>query len=115
MNTTVHDMQTTMSKMLAMDVELNDVIRLSTVNPAREIGHPELGHLSVGAVADVAAFTLRSGPFTFTDCGRATLKGNHKLECVFTMRDGDIVFDSGGLSMPDWTQAPASYWKLPGE
>lgn len=115
MNTTVHDMQTTMSKMLAMGVRLQDVIRLSTINPAREIGHPELGRLSVGAVADVAAFNLRTGTFKFTDCGRATLKGYNKLECVLTVRDGAIVFDPGGLSMPDWTQAPASYWKLPGE
>ncbi len=115
MNTTVLDMQNAMSKVLNMGVGLYDVIKLSTINPATEIGHPELGHLSAGACADVAVFSLRTGRFGFIDCGRAKIIGDRKLECVMTIRDGAIVFDPGGLSMPEWPQAPAAYWKLPGE
>ena len=109
----VVDMQTTMNKVLNMGVSLPDVIKLSTINPANEIGHPELGHLSVGACADVAVFNLRSGQFGFVDCGRAKITGDRKLECVLTLRAGDVLFDPGGLSVPLWTQAPPQYWRLP--
>jgi dihydroorotase len=113
-NTTVGDMQTTMNKVLNMGVPLRDVIKQSTINPATEIGHPELGHLSVGACADVAVFELRTGRFGFVDCGHAKLMGDRKLECVMTIRNGEIVYDLGGLSAPEWPQAPADYWRIKG-
>lgn len=112
MNGPMGDMQNTMSKVLAMGVPLYDVIKQSTINPAKEIGHPELGHLSAGAGADVAVFDLREGRFGFVDCGRARLMGDKKLECVLTVRNGEIVFDPGGLSAPEWTQAPPEYWRI---
>jgi dihydroorotase len=55
-------------------------------------------------------FDLRSGRFGFVDCGGAKLSAEHKLECVLTVRAGAIVFDPGGLSATEWTQAPLSYW-----
>jgi len=109
----VIDMQTTMSKILNCGMPLQEVIYRSTVTPAREIGHPEVGHLSVGAEADVAVFNLLEGDFTFVDCGRAKMHGTQKLECVMTLRAGEIVFDPTGLSMPEWPDAPEAYWKLP--
>jgi dihydroorotase len=57
------DMVTTMSKLLVMGVPLKDVIRQSTANPARTIQRPELGHLGVGADADILLFcACRKGP-----------------------------------------------------
>jgi dihydroorotase len=109
----VVDMQTTMSKILNCGMPLQEVIYRSTVTPAREIGHPELGHLSVGAEADVAVFNVLDGDFTFVDCGRAKMKGTKKFDCVMSLRAGEIVFDPSGLSMPLWPDAPAAYWKLP--
>jgi dihydroorotase len=109
----VIDMQTTMSKVLCMGVPLEHVIRMSTINPAQEIGHPELGHLSVGACADVAVFDVREGKFGYIDCGRAKLTGDKKLECQLTVRNGEVVFDPGGLAAPEWPNAPASYWVIP--
>lgn len=109
----VVDMQTTMSKILNCGMPLQEVIYRSTVTPAREIGHPELGHLSVGAEADVAVFNLLEGNFSFVDCGRAKMKGTKKFDCVMTLRAGEIVFDPTGLSMPLWPEAPEAYWKLP--
>ncbi|MEZ4861288.1 MAG: amidohydrolase/deacetylase family metallohydrolase [Caldilineaceae bacterium] len=109
----VIDMQTTMNKILNCGLPLQEVIYRSTVTPAAEIGHPELGHLSVGAEADVAVFKLLHGDFSFVDCGRAKLKGNQKLECAMTLRAGEIVFDPHGYSMPEWPDAPEAYWKLP--
>ncbi len=109
----VVDMQTTMNKILNAGMSLYDVIKLSTVNPANEIGHPELGHLGVGACADVAVFKLHTGQFSFVDCGWARLTGDRKLECALTVRAGEIVFDIGGLSAPEWTEAPPEYWAIP--
>ncbi len=109
----VVDMVTTMSKILNCGMTLYDVIKLSTINPANEIGHPELGHLSVGAEADVAVLKQLNGDFAFIDCGRAKLRGDRKLECAMTLRAGEIVYDPQGMSMPEWVDAPAPYWVIP--
>jgi dihydroorotase len=109
----VVDMQTTMNKILNIGMPLQEVIHRSTVTPAREIGHSELGHLSPGAEADVAVFKLHSGEFSFVDCGRAKLSGDKKLECAMTLRGGKIVYDPTGLSAPEWPDAPEAYWRLP--
>lgn len=112
-NGPVISMLNTMSKYLSMGMSLQDVIMRSTLAPAREIGHPELGTLSVGMEADVAVFKLLKGTFGFVDCGRARIRGSEKLECAMTLRAGEIVYDPTGLNMPDWEQAPDSYWRLP--
>lgn len=112
-NGPVVSMLNTMSKYLSMGMPLQEVIMRSTVAPAREIGRPELGTLSVGAEADVAVFKHLEGTFGFTDCGRAKIVGSEKLECALTVRAGKIVYDPTGLSMPLWENAPESYWRLP--
>ncbi len=112
-NGPVVSMLTTMSKYLSMGMSLQEVIFRSTITPAREIGHPELGTLSVGAEADVAVFEHYEGTFGFTDCGCAKIIGSQKLECAMTLRAGKIVYDPTGLSMPEWRHAPEAYWKLP--
>lgn len=106
----VIDMVTTMNKILNIGVPLQEVIYRSTVTPANEIGHPELGNLSVGAEADVAVFKLQQGDFAFMDCGRAKLRGDKKLECMLTLRAGEIVFDPNAMSVPEWQEAPPEYW-----
>jgi dihydroorotase len=103
----------TMSKYLSIGMPLQEVIYRSTVTPAKEIGHPELGTLSAGSEADVAVIKRLEGTFGFADCGRAKMTGKHKLDCIMTIRAGDIVFDPTGLSMPEWVDAPAPYWVIP--
>jgi dihydroorotase len=107
------DQITTMSKILAMGVPLEDVIRRATVNPAREIHRPELGTLSVGGDADVAVIELEKGKFGYTDCGNAKMVGKMKLVNRLTLRAGRIVYDPTGLSMPEWENAPKQYFTLP--
>ena len=63
MNAGMKDMLNLMSKFLNMGMSLDDVIARSTWHPAREIHHEELGHLSVGAPADVAVLRLVNGQF----------------------------------------------------
>ncbi len=112
-NGPVLSMLTTMSKCLCMGMPLPEVIFRSTVAPAREIGRPELGTLSVGAEADVAVLKHLTGEFGYVDCGKAKLIGREKLECKLTIRAGQIVYDPEGLSAPEWEHAPAAYWRMP--
>ncbi len=111
-NGAVIDMLSTMSKMLNISMDLEEVIKCSTVTPAQEIGHPELGHLSIGSDADVALLKLERGDFAFTDCGKAKMLGDKKLSCALTLRAGEVVYDPEGLSMPNWQDAPEAYWQL---
>jgi dihydroorotase len=106
LNGPVIDMATTMSKVLAMGVPLAEVIARSTVAPAREIGHPELGTLTPGAEADVAVFALEEGEFGLVDCGKTLLESNQRLRCLLTVRAGEIVYNPNGLGVPGWDQAP---------
>ena len=112
-NGPVFDMATTLSKCLAMGISLEDVIRRSTVNPARLIRRPELGTLGVGREADVAVFKLRRGRFGYVDCGQTRIVGNVKLESQLTLRSGGIVYDPTGLGMAEWENAPAQYFTTP--
>ena len=112
-NGPVISMLTTMSKCLAMGMELEEVIRRSTCIPAGMIGRPDLGTLGVGSCADIAVLRKLEGSFAYTDCGKARLKASRKLECALTVRAGQILYDPAGMSMPDWEQAPAAYWKWP--
>ena len=109
MNAGMKDMLNVMGKFLAMGVSLDDVVRWSTWNPAREIKHEELGHLSVGAAADVAVLRLENGNFGFVDMYGARLKGTRRLTCELTLRDGKVVYDLNGMTRPDWTTLPKDY------
>jgi dihydroorotase len=112
-NGPVLSMLTTMSKCLCMGMPLGEVIYRSTVTPAREIGRPELGTLTVGAEADVAVLKHLTGDFGYVDCGKAKMIGYEKLECALTIRAAQIVYDPEGLSVPEWEHAPAPYWRMP--
>lgn len=109
MNAGMKDMLNVMDKFLAMGLTLDDVIARSTWNPAKEIQHEELGHLSVGAPADVAVLRLEKGKFGFVDMHGARLDGNEKLICELTVRDGKVVYDLNGLTRERWDKLPANY------
>lgn len=98
-------MPATMSKFLALGMSLQEVVYRSTQRPAEVIRHAELGHLTPGAVADVAVLDLREGDFGFVDSGRARMEGHRRLECELTVRAGRIVWDLNGRSRPDWSGA----------
>jgi dihydroorotase len=98
-------MLSAMSKMLNLGMPFGEVVRRSTLAPARAIRHPELGTLSVGACADVAVIEVLRGNCGFLDSGGARLRGHRRLQCVLTIRNGEIVWDLNGLSRPDWLAA----------
>jgi dihydroorotase len=113
MNAGMKDMLNVMSKFLALGVPLHEVIRRSTWNPAREMKQDSLGHLSTGAVADVAVLRVERGSFGFVDSYGARMRGNERLVCELTVRDGKVVYDLNGLSRPEWTELPVDYGAQP--
>jgi dihydroorotase len=112
-NYRVISMAELISKFLAMGLSLEDVIERSTANPAREIGRPGLGTLSIGREADIAVFELLQGDFGYIDCGCAKLTGNVKLVSRMTIRAGRILYDPSGLSMVEWEKARPQYFETP--
>ena len=111
MNAGMKDMLNVMSKFLALGMSLDDVVLRSMWNPAREIQHPELGNLSVGAPADVAVLRVENGNFRLTDMYGARLMGKQKLSCELTLREGRVVYDLNGITRPEWTTLPSNYMR----
>jgi dihydroorotase len=109
MNSGMKDQLNVMSKFLALGMPLDDVVGRSTWNPAREIGQEKLGHLSVGALADVTVLSLASGRFGFIDAYGARLDGTQKLVCELTFKDGKVVYDLNGLTREAWDALPGDY------
>ncbi len=109
MNSGMKDMLNVLSKFLALGLSLDQVIARATSNPAREIGHEELGQLGVGAPADVAVLRLEKGRFGFIDSFGARRMGTERLWLELTLRDGKVVYDTNGLTRPDWSTLPRDY------
>jgi len=102
-----------MSKFLNIGMPIQEVVMRSTCLPAKLIGREELGNLTVGGCADIAVLRKLEGKFGYIDNGGARLTGNSMLDCQMTIREGKIVYDIYGLSMPEWTEAPEKYWTPP--
>lgn len=98
MNGGMKDMSNVISKFLAMGMSIQDAIKRSTWNPAVAINRKELGHLSVGADADVAVFSLQKGQFGYIDIRNVVYKGTQKLQPELTIRAGKVVWDLNGIA-----------------
>ncbi len=98
MNAGMKDMLNLMSKYLNMGMPLKDVLLRGSWNPAQAIGREDLGHLSVGAEADIALLALKSGKFGFVDARNNRISGDRKFEAELTIRAGKVVWDLNGLA-----------------
>lgn len=106
------NMTNVLSKFLAMGMTLDQVVERTTVRAATAIRRPDLGLLAEGGTADIAVFELRKGSFGFVDSGHARMPADRELRCVLTIRDGEVVWDTEGLSLTDWKKAgPYSNFK----
>jgi dihydroorotase len=92
------DMTNVMSKFLNLGMSLQDAIAKSTWKPAQVIKRTDLGHLSVGAPADVAVLRLHRGTFGFMDVRGGRKTGTQKLEAELTIRDGRVVWDLNAMT-----------------
>ncbi len=115
MNGGMKDILNVMSKFLNLGMPLSDVIRANTARAAAVIKRPELGHLAVGAEADVAILNVRRGEFGFVDTGGGKMAGTQKLECEMTVKGGRVVWDLNGRSSPVWSEMPVADPNAPRE
>ncbi len=102
MNGGMKDMLQCMAKVLTLGSSLEDVIRMSTINPAVEIRHPELGSLDAGSEADIAVLRLDRGEFGLLDSAGARKTGDRMLAAEMTIRKGEVVWDLNGRAAQDW-------------
>ncbi len=109
MNAGMKDMTNVMSKFLSLGMTLDDVVLRSTWNPAREIRREEFGHLTPGAVADVAVLRVVEGDFGFLDARGSRYRGKRKLVAELTLKDGRVMWDLNGLAAEDWDRVPAQH------
>ncbi len=100
MNGAMKDMLNTMSKFLALGMDLKSVINASTWKPAQIIKREELGNLSPGTEADIAILNLRTSKFGLFDYTGYKIETDKKFDCEMTIRAGKIVYDLNGIATP---------------
>ena len=54
-----------------------------------------------------AGIAYPDGSMTTSGLRREIQRG--RLECELTLRDGKVVYDTNGITRPDWTTLPANY------
>jgi dihydroorotase len=90
-NGPVFSLAETMSKMLALGIELRDVIAMATSNVARSIGKlDELGSLTVGRAAEISVLRRVDGPVSLSD-GHETVESEYGLAPVGCVRAGEWI------------------------
>jgi dihydroorotase len=99
------NLATAMSIFLNLGMTVEQIIERVTYNAARAIKRLELGTLNEGSPADMAVLEVQEGKFGFLDSGHARLDATRRLRCLLTVRNGAIVWDSEGLSIPDTLKA----------
>jgi dihydroorotase len=101
-------MPETMTKLMAIGMDLPDIVKRSTWDPAQTIGHPELGNLGRSAPADIAVLDITEGEFGLTDngWGNRVFQTNRRIVCDMTVKNGRVVWDRNGRSRDDWSTAP---------
>jgi dihydroorotase len=75
-----YDLLHTMSKLLNCGLPLSDVIGMATSRPALAMRRPDLGHLGIGAVADITVLREMRSDFIFKDVVGVTRKGTRLLQ-----------------------------------
>jgi dihydroorotase len=97
---TVHSMVEIMARFLGMGFTLEQVIAMSTVNPARAIGEVgRLGSLQIGRQADISVLEVRDGRWVVYDTLRDSMKIDKTVVPVLTVKRGR-VFE------PEWGPHP---------
>ncbi len=99
----VYDMPTTMSKLLALGVSLDDVVEMSTAAPARVLQQEGvLGTLKPGAMADVVVSELAEGEFIYMDVLHEKRVGEHRILPEVVVHNGE-VYDGEAYEPSDMT------------
>jgi dihydroorotase len=97
---TVHSLVEMMGRFLGLGFDLEQVIAMCTMNPARAIGEQDrLGSLAEGRQADVSVLEVREGEWVVYDTLRESLRVKESVVPVLTIKRGR-VFE------PEWGPHP---------
>ena len=89
----VHSLPETASKLLNMGLDFEEIVRQTTVNPAGVLNRSDdIGTLKEGSVADIAVFGLEEGRFTFTDAHGRQETGERMITPHLTVRAGQVYY-----------------------
>jgi dihydroorotase len=106
MNGAMKNLLNVMSKFLNLGVPFDDLVRMTTSNPAKAIKRPQLGNLDAGSEADIAVLRIDKGQYGFLDSAGATYQGTQMIVGEMTLRKGRIVWDLNGRAGQDWKTFP---------
>lgn len=87
------DLLHTMSKLLNCGLSLPEVIGMSTSRPALAVRRPDLGHLGVGATADISVLRQVDSDYVFADVVGATRQGStllHPVACYLGGKEMEV-------------------------
>ena len=83
-----HDLLAVMSKFIALGMELPDIVRCVSENPAKAIRRPELGSLAVGTPGDASVIEVREDPVEHVDVVGEVLTAPTRLASAGTVIAG---------------------------
>jgi dihydroorotase len=105
-NSAMKDLLNVASKFLNLDVPFDDLVRMTTWTPAKNIHRPQLGNLDIGAEADIAVLRIDKGQFGFLDSAGASFQGKQMIVGEMTLRSGRVVWDLNARAGQDWKTFP---------
>ncbi|HEU4343355.1 MAG TPA: amidohydrolase/deacetylase family metallohydrolase [Candidatus Binatia bacterium] len=92
----VGDLPTTLTKFLALGLNLDRIIAACTINPARVIGWQDrLGSLEIGREADVAVLEIVSEPTKLRDSIGGEITSEQRIAVKWTIRHGEVFKGKG--------------------
>jgi dihydroorotase len=97
---TVHSMTEMLTRFLGLGFTLEQVVTMSTTNPARAIGQAHrLGSLAVGRQADISVLHLNEGNWVVYDVLGASLRVQQAVVPIMTVKRGKVF-------TPEWGPRP---------
>lgn len=86
------DLPMTMTKLLALGMELADIVTATTTTPARILGLAgEVGTIRVGAAGDLAISEVRDETFTIYDAHMQTRQARQRIRNAATVVNGRLL------------------------
>ena len=101
--THVHSMVEMMTRFLAMEFTLEQVVTMSTANPAKAIGEDHrLGSLAVGRQADISVLELKEGDWVVYDVPGEKLTVDKAVIPFVTVKRGEVFAPEFGPRPWGW-------------
>jgi dihydroorotase len=96
----VYDLPTTMAKLMALGVSLNQVIEMATANAAKLLGRAgDIGTIRTGQPADISVLKLEEREWQAVDSQKGTIPAHQVLQPVYAIRR-DTIYEALSIERP---------------